>query len=70
MNPLAHLLVLCLIAITLCYVLRRIFSPWKTCPRCHGDRRRYCWKCDGTGKRVRNTYRIAAFLLRSWKDSK
>jgi hypothetical protein len=68
-TPLAHLLVPCLLIITACYLGRCLVSPWKTCPRCHGNRRRYCHRCDGTGKRPRAAWRITAHLIRAWKDS-
>jgi DnaJ-class molecular chaperone len=68
-TPLAHLLEPCLLILTIGYLGTCAVSPWKTCPRCHGNSRRYCRRCDGTGKRPRAAWRIAAYLIRSWRDS-
>jgi hypothetical protein len=50
-----HLLLplgLCLIIVTICYVLVCAASPWGTCRRRNG-RNRTCMRCDGTGMRPR-----------------
>jgi len=67
-TPLAHLLVVCLLIVTVGYLLRCAVSPWGTCTHCGGNRRRYCRHCDGTGKRPRLAWQAAAYLIRTWKD--
>jgi hypothetical protein len=71
LTPLAHLLAPCLLIVTACYIVRCVLSPWATCTRCHDRprKRRNCLRCDGTGKRPRRAWRIAAYLIRTWKDS-
>ena len=70
MNPLLSLLVLCLLFVTFCYIDRCAASPWGACSHCHGNPRRYCRHCDSTGKRPRLAWRIAAYLIRAWRDSR
>jgi hypothetical protein len=68
-TPLLHLLVPCLLVVTVGYLLRCAASPWGPCWHCHGDKHGDCRHCDGTGMRPRLTWRAAAYLIRAWKDS-
>ena len=66
--PLA-LLGLCLLAVTLGYVLLCASSPWGTCNRCRpGGKNRTCRACKGTGMRPRLGWQVWTYLRRLHKD--
>lgn len=65
MPSLLSLLGVCLIAITVCYIVQCSISPWGECSHCHGDDRA-CWRCNGTGMRPRLIWQAAAYLLRTY----
>ncbi|RBQ17792.1 hypothetical protein DP939_23310 [Spongiactinospora rosea] len=59
------LLVLCLPAITVCYIAWCLASPWGTCRRCRpGGRNRVCRACEGTGMRPRLGWQVYLYLRR------
>ena len=69
MTPLLALLGLCLLVVTLCYMLLCAASPWGTCRALPRRGNRDLPRCDGTGMRPRLAWQAYAYLLRAWKDS-
>lgn len=67
MTPFLALLGLCLITVTLCYILLCAASPWGTCLRCRGHSRT-CQRCDGTGMRPRIGWQLYAAARATWRD--
>lgn len=69
MTPSPTLLVVCLLVVTVGYLLWSAVAPWVSCWHCQGDQSRDCRHCDGTGMRPGLAWRAAAYLIRAWKDS-
>jgi hypothetical protein len=68
-NPLAVLLGLCLLFVTLGYSGLCAGSPWGTCLRCRpGGRNRTCRACNGTGMRPRLGWQVYTHLRRLYRD--
>jgi hypothetical protein len=69
LTPLIALLGLCLLIVTLGYILLCSASPWGTCARCRpGGRNRTCLACSGTGMRPRLGWQAWTCLRRAWRD--
>lgn len=69
MLPLAALLVLCSLLVTLCYAGFCFVSRWGTCNRCRpGGKNRTCRACNGTGIRPRIGWQIYTHLRRAYRD--
>jgi hypothetical protein len=66
LTPLLFPLGLYLAIVTVCYIIRCVFSPWGTCSRCRGESRT-CFLCDGTGMRPRLLWQACAYLLRTYR---
>ncbi|MDT0303990.1 hypothetical protein [Streptomonospora wellingtoniae] len=72
MAPLALLLALSLIVVTLGYAGMCAASPFGPCRRCVGARptsRRLCHRCHGTGLQSRMGWRLVTYLQRLNRDS-
>jgi hypothetical protein len=68
-TPLVALLGLCLLVVTLGYVIACTASPWGTCWRCRpGGTNRTCRACNGTGMRPRLPIQLYAYLRRLHRD--
>ncbi|MET8049813.1 hypothetical protein ABZU75_19675 [Streptosporangium sp. NPDC005286] len=63
------LLGLCLLAVTLCYLVLCLLSPWGTCTRCQpGGKNRTCRACNGTGMRPRLGWQLFVHFRRLHRD--
>ncbi|MEV0387896.1 hypothetical protein [Nonomuraea sp. NPDC050643] len=63
------LLALCLLIVTLSYLVCCLASPWGTCLRCRpGGKNRTCLACNGTGRRPRIGWQLYVYLRRLHRD--